>query len=190
MTRSAQDRTLILLRHAKAESGRSQSESLPPESSQPDHDRSLTARGHRDARAAGQWLAGQQIGLDEVWCSTAERTQQTAAGVWAGGCAETDIHMDRRLYTASADQILDVVRETDPDADVVMVVGHAPGIPALTELLTAGTGSAEAHQALGQGFPTCGLAVLHYAGPWSALAFGEASLRRFHICRATDNPQP
>jgi len=176
MTTAARDRTLVLLRHAKAE-GRH------PDG---DHERGLTGRGRRDARAAGQWLHDHGIGLDEVLCSSSERTQQTAEGVWAGGCPETEVHLDRRIYNAGPEGLLEVIREADDDADVLMVIGHAPGIPALTELLADGDGSVEGHRALGEGFPTCGIAVLHYSGRWSDLDFGDASLERFHVAREGD----
>ena len=123
------------------------------------------------------------IGLDEVLCSTSERTQQTAEGVWAGGCPESDVHLDRRIYLAPPERLLEVVREADEDADVVMVVGHAPGIPALAELLCDGEGSVEGHRRMAEGFPTCGLAVLQYSGRWADLAYGDARLERFHVCR-------
>ena len=174
MTRAAEDRLLVLLRHAKAEQGGYDN----------DHDRALTAKGRDDARAAGVWLREQGIGLDEVLCSTATRAQQTAEGVWEAGASEAEVHHDRRIYNASAETLLEVVREADEDADVVMVVGHAPGIPQLTSLLADGEGSREAHEALCQGFPTAGVAVLEYRGHWSELAFGDCSLQRVHRCRA------
>ncbi|MBR7744556.1 histidine phosphatase family protein [Phycicoccus sp. BSK3Z-2] len=174
MTRAARDRTLVLLRHAKTE------ESNPGG----DHDRELTTRGRRDAAEAGRWLCRTGIGIDEVLCSTAERAKQTCEAVWEAGCSEGEVHHDRRIYNASAEGIVDVIREADDDADVLMVVGHAPGIPALTELLADGEGSDEGHRLLAEGFPTCGLAVLHYAGRWGELAFGDARLERFHVARA------
>lgn len=174
MTRAAQDRTLVLLRHAKAEQ----------QGYENDHERSLTGRGRRDAAAAGRWLVEHGIGVDEVLCSTSERTQQTAEGVWSGGCPETDVHLDRRIYNASAERLLEVIHEADEDADVLMVVGHAPGIPALAEQLCDGEGSVEGHRAMAAGFSTCALSVLHYSGRWSDLAPGDATLERFHVCRA------
>jgi phosphohistidine phosphatase len=174
MTRAARDRTLVLLRHAKAEQG----------GADRDHDRELTARGRRDASEAGRWLRDNGIGIDEVLCSTSERTQQTAEGVWSAGCPETEVHLDRRIYDASPERLLEVIREADDDADVVMVVGHAPGIPVLTELLADGEGSTEGHRAMGEGFPTCAMAVLHYSGRWTDLQFGDASLERFHVARS------
>ena len=54
MTRAAQDRTLVLLRHAKAEQRGWDN----------DHERELTGRGRRDATAAGHWLVEHGIGID------------------------------------------------------------------------------------------------------------------------------
>ena len=173
MTRAAQDRTLVLLRHAKAEQRGWDN----------DHERELTGRGRRDAAAAGHWLVEHGIGVDEVLCSTSERTQQTTEGVWASGCPEGEVHLDRRIYLASPERLLEVIREADEDADVLMVVGHAPGIPSLAELLCDGEGSVEGHRKMAEGFPTCAVAVLQYAGRWSDLDFGEARLERFHVCR-------
>jgi phosphohistidine phosphatase len=173
MTRAAQDRTLVLLRHAKAEQ----------EGWDDDHERELTGRGRRDAAAAGRWLVEHHYGVDEVLCSTSDRTQQTAEAIWEGGCPEAEVHLDRRIYLAPPERLLDVIHEADDDADVLMVVGHAPGIPSLAELLCDGEGSSDGHRAMADGFPTCALAVLHYAGRWSDLTFGEARLERFHVCR-------
>lgn len=173
MTTAAHDRVLLLLRHAKA----------VPYGYDNDHERELTSRGHRDAQAVGQWLREREIGVDQVLCSTAVRTQQTAEGVWTGGCAETSVQYDRRIYDAPAARLLEVVREADDGASVVMLVGHAPGIPALASLLADGEGSHAAHEALGRGYPTSGLAMLHYTGRWGDLAFGAARLERFHVAR-------
>lgn len=177
MTAAAEDRLLVLLRHAQAED---------PWSGGTDIARELTDAGMRDAEAVGRWLHEQRIGFDEVHCSASIRTQQTAEAVWSGGCAEADVRIDKRLYNASAEAVLDVVRESDEDANVVMVIGHAPGLPALTSLLADGVGSVAAHEALAHGFPTCGLALLRFSGHWRDLDFGAASLERFHVARATD----
>lgn len=176
MTIAAEDRTLVLVRHAKAvQSGYDA-----------DHERELTPRGHRDAAEAGRWLRDQGIGVDEVLCSTATRTQQTCEEMWSAGCAEADVHHEHRLYNASADRLLEVAREADADANVVMMVGHAPGIPALASLLAEGEGSDQAHELMSQGFPTAGVAVLRFSGHWTDLAPGVAHLDRFHVARAKD----
>ena len=120
MTTAAEDRVLVLLRHAQAED---------PFSGGPDIARELTEGGVADAEAAGRWLHDLGIGIDEVLCSASVRTQQTAEAIWAGGCSEADVRIDKRLYNASAEAILDVIREADEDANVVMVIAHAPGLP-------------------------------------------------------------
>lgn len=164
----------MLVRHAKAQQ----------DGYDADHERELTPRGHRDARAAGTWLSEQGIGVDEVLCSTAARTQQTCEDMWSAGCSEADVHHEHRIYNASPERLLDVIREADSDANVVMVVGHAPGIPALASMLAEGEGSDRAHELMSQGFPTAGLAVLRFSGHWSDLAAGVARLDRFHVARA------
>ena len=60
MSTAAEDRTLILVRHSKAEQV----------FGKPDHDRELTDRGHRDAKALGEWLHGHGLICDVVVCST------------------------------------------------------------------------------------------------------------------------
>ncbi|KRE43624.1 SixA phosphatase family protein [Knoellia sp. Soil729] len=177
MTTAAEDRTLVLVRHAKAEQGGYDA----------DHERELAPRGHRDAEGAGRWLCEQGIGVDEVFCSTAIRALQTCEGIWKAGCCEADIHEEHRIYNASADRLLEVVREADADANVVMLVGHAPGIPVLASLLADGEGSDRAHDLMSQGFPTTGVALLRFSGHWSELAPGVAQLDRFHVARATDH---
>ena len=173
MTRSAEDRTLILMRHSKAEDG----------GYGRDHERELSKRGLKDAAAARQWLCTHGIGVDEVLCSTSTRTQQTAEGVWDGGCSEADVRLDPRIYNASADTLLDVIREADADANVVMVVGHAPGIPVLASILADGEGDDDAHDDMACGFPTTGLAVLRYDGHWSDIGPGMAYLQKFVVPR-------
>ena len=173
MTTASEDRVLILVRHSEADSAGS-----------PDQDRELPDGGWEDAREAGQWQPRHEYGVDEVLCSTAVRARQTCEAIWEGGCSEADVHYDSRVYNASAQRLLDVIREAEADANIVMVVGHAPGIPYLTSILADGEGSEQAHEALAAGFPTTGIAILSYAGHWSDLAPATARLERFHVARA------
>ena len=172
MTKASEDRVLILVRHSEAESGGA-----------PDEDRELTDGGWEDAREAGRWLHTHEFGVDEVLCSTAVRARQTCEAIWEGGCSEALVHHDSRVYNASAQRLLDVIREADADASVVMVVGHAPGIPALASMLADGEGSERAHDLMSQGFPTAGVAVLRFSGHWGDLAIGVPRLDRFHVAR-------
>ena len=165
------DHLLLLLRHSKAEAG----------PGKPDADRTLSHRGRRDAGAVGHWLAGHDYRPDLVVSSTSTRTRQTWEAAAAAGAAAGEVTFDRRVYNASPETLLEVVREVAEDVATLLVVGHAPGIPVLTgELADDGTGSApEARTLLEEGFPTSGLAVLRCAGPWADLAGGGAVLVDF-----------
>ena len=105
--------------------------------------------------------------------------------MWSAGCAEADVHHDHRIYNAAPERLLAIVREADSDANVVMLVGHAPGIPALASMLAEGEGSEQAHDLMSQGFPTSGVAVLRFSGHWSDLTPGVARLDRFHVARGS-----
>ncbi|MET7831881.1 histidine phosphatase family protein [Micromonospora sediminicola] len=129
------ERTLVLLRHAKAEQERDA----------PDADRSLTARGHADAAAAGAWLARHELLPDVVLCSPARRTRQTWHGVAMGmtgsppegGPAGSTpaVRYEPTAYEAHPDELLDLVRAVDPAAGTVLLVAHNPGISLLSALL-------------------------------------------------------
>ncbi|WP_068399344.1 phosphohistidine phosphatase SixA [Kribbia dieselivorans] len=166
MTRSAQDRTLVLVRHGDAATSLTEA----------DIHRPLTDLGRRRAHAVGGWLVDQGLGADLVLCSPAVRAQQTCEQLAAAGESEAEVWSDQRIYNASADMVLDVVQGADDSANIVVVVGHSPGLPALASLLCDGDGDLEAHERLMRGFPTATAAVLRYSGPWSLLSPGQATL--------------
>ena len=172
MTTASEDRQLVLVRHSAAAPGGAA-----------DEERELTEAGWAEAREAGRWLHEFGLGIDITFCSTATRARQTCEAIWDGGCSEADIRVDSRVYNASAQRLLDVVRDADHDANVVMVVGHAPGIPYLASILADGEGSDQAHEALAAGYPTTGIALLSYSGHWSDLGPATARLDRFHVAR-------
>jgi phosphohistidine phosphatase len=170
------ERTLTLVRHAKAEHVQGK----------PDHDRELAARGRRDAVAVGEWLCdpSHAVGHDLVLCSTSERTRQTLDGICAGGAPVWDTRFDERIYDASAASLLDLLRDVPDTVNAVMVIGHAPGIPVLaTALAHNDSGSSDVMDRISNGFPTSALAVLGFDGSWSRLAPETAYLRDFVVPR-------
>ena len=174
MTLAAEDKVLVLVRHAKAETWRPGGN---------DHSRRLTDRGHRDAAAAGMWLHAQGIGADLVLLSSSARTRETAQAMASAGLAEADLEHRDEIYDAHPEAILGAIREVGSDVAVLVVIGHAPGIPGLASLLAAGAGSESAHDELGDGMPTSAIAVLSYSGTWSDLHPGDATLEQFHVPR-------
>ncbi len=146
----ANQRTLLLLRHAKSDWS----------TDRPDERRPLSKRGRRDAPAAGQWLRENAPALDLVVCSTAVRARQT----WALAGAELDpapnVRRDERLYAATATGLLIVVRGLPAAASTVLLVAHNPGMADLVELLTG-----EPRE-----LKTSAVAVLTWPGEWSDAA--------------------
>ena len=167
------DRTLVLLRHAKAEQ-------VPGKA---DHDRELTNRGGQDAEAAGAWLHEQGIVPELVICSTSVRTRQTWDRVVRGGTHTEFVEYRRAVYEGGTRGVLRTIHQDAGDVRTLVIVGHAPSIPDLASGLSDGEGSHSAHTAMGEGFPTCAVAVLRYAGEWTELSAGDASLERFHVPR-------
>ena len=170
------ERTLTLVRHAKAEHA----------PGKPDHDRGLTPRGNRDARAIGAWLSDPARGVvhDLALCSTSERTRQTLDGICSAGGNTRDTRFDERIYGASPASLLEVLREVPDSVKAVLMIGHAPGIPVLsTSLAHHDSGSTDVLDRLSLGFPTSALVILGFDGPWAELAPETAYLRVFVVPR-------
>jgi phosphohistidine phosphatase len=175
-TMSNTERTLTLVRHAKAEQ-------VP---GKPDQDRDLARRGRRDAEAIGAWLSdpAHAVGHDLALCSTSRRTRQTLEGIRAGGAGAAEVRFDKRIYDASAATLLEVLREVPDSVKAVLIVGHSPAIPLLaTSLVHNDSGSTDVLDRLELTFPTSGLAVLGFDGSWVKLAPQMAHLRDFVVPR-------
>lgn len=153
-------RTLWLLRHCETEAVRPGA---------PDLARSLTERGHRQAATLGARLREQGRPVELVLCSPAVRTRQTVAGLALG--AETEVVVENALYEAGGDSIVELVRSQDDAIHGILVVGHAPGIPAaLYDLADPATSDPAARRAVADRYPAGTLAVLEVTGSWSDLA--------------------
>jgi phosphohistidine phosphatase len=151
---------LVVMRHAKAAQ-------LP---GAPDFERPLTARGQRDAAAAGRWLAGRGLEPGAVLCSPARRTRQTWQAVAAElGRAVSAPDLDDTLYTAEAAAIREIIAVTAPDVTTLLCVGHNPAMAQLAE------------DATGQPleFPTAAIAVAALPGPWASVADGTGDLAAY-----------
>lgn len=112
-------KTLLVLRHAK-------SSWKHPETS--DHDRPLNKRGKRDAPRMGRLVAARELRPDVIVSSTAKRARWTADEVAQHSGYEGTVQLERRLYLASPDEIVHVVRNVADSAQRILVVGHNPGL--------------------------------------------------------------
>lgn len=161
------------MRHAKAE---------PYAAS--DEQRELTAQGESDAIAAGEWLADHGFVADRALISSAARVRATWAAVAEGAGFTAEVEIDRSLYAAGPESVLDLIGLTDDDVESLIVIGHNPTIGHLAQMLDDGDGDGAAIDGMATGFPTCALAVFSLAGPWSELEIASATVTGFHVGRA------
>jgi phosphohistidine phosphatase len=124
-------RQLWLLRHAEAE----------PHGTRPDSERRLTARGERQAQAAGAAIARLQRRLDAVLFSPKARARETAE-IAAEQWGERQRAL-LRCYPPLAEgfdaaQARDAALEATPDDGRVLLVGHEPDFSRTVAELTGG----------------------------------------------------
>ena len=147
---------LYLMRHAEASATGIDSR---------DVSRELTATGRTQAREVGELLARQRIEL--VLSSSAARARQTTELL----SLPVPIRYVDRLYNAGSRALLAELSGIPDQVRTVLVVGHAPGIPALAENLADRLHSSpEALALIRYNYPPATLVGLEFFGGWSALA--------------------
>ena len=171
-------RRLMLLRHAKTETGASSGQ---------DQDRRLDDRGRHDAAAIGGWIGRHPPFPDTVLVSTAVRALQTweiarraMQDASKNIAPHPQVEFLAELYGADPARLLRIVRMAEAiDSKRLMVVGHNPGMHELA-LALAGSGDGAAKKALQDNLPTAGLAIFDFAiTDWNQVAFRRGTLVRF-----------
>jgi phosphohistidine phosphatase len=120
-------KTLLIFRHAK---------SSWSNTGLADHDRPLNKRGKGDAPRMGELLKEQDLVPDQIITSTAKRARTTAQ-LAAEGCGyDGDIMESRDFYHADPDDYIEFLSAYDLDAQIIMIVGHNPGMETLLYDLT------------------------------------------------------
>ncbi|QYJ05007.1 histidine phosphatase family protein [Nocardioides panacisoli] len=163
--------TLIVIRHAKTEPAAST-----------DFVRELTARGRRDARATGNWLAERGLAADAALVSAARRARQTWVRIADAAGWDVEPAIEPALYSAEVEDVIGRLRLLEGE-DTVAVIGHNPTMHALAATLDDGAGDTEAATRLREGYPTSTAAVLDVPVAWADLAPGAGTLRALHTGR-------
>jgi phosphohistidine phosphatase len=119
---------LTLVRHAKT---------APAHDGQEDWDRELEAKGQHEAQMMGQRLKDRDLIPDLILTSPAVRARSTTK-ILAQQLKVRSTHIteDERLYLASPEVMLTVLKETGRKYQHVFVVGHNPGITELADRLS------------------------------------------------------
>lgn len=162
-------KTLTLLRHAK-----SGDDGLAGR----DLDRRLNAKGRRAARAIGRHLCETQTRFDAVLASPATRVAETLEEVSNGYGRGLAPAWERRIYLASAPELIDLVREQPAATKSLLLVGHNPGLEDLVLALVPPTdvrrGTVE------KKYPTATLAEIQLdIADWAEIGTATGSLARF-----------
>ena len=163
-------KTLTLLRHAK-----SGDDGLALR----DFDRTLNDKGRRAARAIGARIRLLGHRFDRIVASPAQRVAETIeeAGGAFGRTVAPD--WDRRLYLASCQTLLDIVRETPDEVDRLLIVAHNPGLEQLVLTLVPGPHDAMRDSVV-EKYPTASVAAMTLAiDRWADAAPGCGRLDAF-----------
>lgn len=157
-------KTLVLLRHAKAET----------ENELGDHLRALSAKGRTQAARLGELIRA-ETEVDTVLVSSALRTKETyrllsaEEAEWPSGTS-----MDA-LYEAGPRELMDILGELPEDTTSVMVVGHEPTMSSLAHLLH--DAKDEIAQQIRLGVPTATACVIDVPVAWSELERNSCHVR-------------
>ena len=119
------------------------------------------------------------MGIDLVLASSATRARQTAEALGLGAA----VLVSDDIYNAGAPQILQQVLEVPERYNGLLVVGHAPGIPALAHLLADASSEATARSLIAYRYPPATLASLTVHTAW-------AKLRSATLTNARIAPEP
>lgn len=161
---------LMIFRHAKADKGSPGTR---------DRDRPLAPRGLKEAPRMGTYMARHKLVPRHALVSPSRRTRETWDGLAATLPPGIPAFYEDRLYDASPEEIIAVIKETPAKIRSLIVVGHNPGLHETARLLIA-AGDVEARERLNEGLPTSGLAVIDFAGDdWDKLHAHSGRLERF-----------
>jgi phosphohistidine phosphatase len=142
---------LTILRHAK---------SSWAEPGLDDFDRPLNQRGWKAARRMGKELKHRRMSFDFALASPAARVRETIDGFTETyGQPKFPIRFEPRIYLASAEALMALVREFPDEVDGALMVGHSPAMERLAVELTKDDKKG-LRAGIAEKFPTAALAVI------------------------------
>ncbi len=170
---------LSLLRHAK---------SSWDDSVARDFDRPINARGERAASAMGRHAASIGFAPDWIVASPAVRVVETLDHFLpAASLGELEPVWDRRIYLASSNTLIDVLRELPDAVAHVLMSGHNPGMEDLVFDLTVADEENDALRHVEEKFPTAALATITLPiAHWADLGARNGTLSHFMRPRDLD----
>jgi phosphohistidine phosphatase len=146
-----------------------------------DAQRPLSERGFKDAPRMAKRFKEREVAVGQMISSPAVRAFETCR-IFANilGYPEKDIRLERSLYHASEDGMLEVVREISDAVNTVMVFGHNPGLTDFVNSLS---------KQMLVNVPTCGIAGLVFPfDRWQDVTWGTGSLEYYDYPKSKKRP--
>ena len=168
---------LTVLRHAKS------SWDQPLD----DFDRPLNERGWKAARRMGRELKHRKMTFDVAIASPAARVRETLDGVSETyGDFPFPVRFDERIYMATSDALLELVRALPEETESALLVGHNPGLERLIVALTSDD-KRGLRDRVAQKYPTAALAVVELpAKQWPEVEFGSGKVAELILPKELD----
>lgn len=168
---------LTILRHAKSDWG---------DPSLEDFNRPLNDRGWKAAKRMGRELEHRDVQFDLVIASPAARVRETIDGLREKLELNVEIRFEPRMYGASEETLLQIVRSLSEKVHAPLLVGHNPGLQRLAVELTHGD-SEHLRQRVTDRFPTSALARIELpAYRWSDVEPGSGTIAELIVPKELD----
>jgi len=120
-------KTLLLIRHAKAEWG---------DFNQADVERALSAHGEKQAHDIAKQIKNEGLTPDFILSSSAKRTQMTTDILISDmDCSMQQVQWCDDLYLAEPNVLLDAAQQVDDASQTLAIVAHNPGLSELADHL-------------------------------------------------------
>ena len=164
-------KNLFLTRHAKSSWGNP---------GLADIDRPLNERGKKAAPFMGKLIVDKGEKPDLLISSPANRALSTAKAFGgAMGLVENDIIIDRTIYGAGTQQLLELVQDQDDLYKSIMLFGHNPTFTSFVNLLTGNNI---------MNVVTCGVIRIDFEfSSWTDIDFGSGRLAYYEYPKKYDN---
>ena len=164
---------ILLARHAKSDWDN-------PELA--DIDRPLNKRGLRDAPYMGQRMIKRNINPQTIITSPAVRAMTTAVLLAKELNYPSDkILSNEKIYSATPEQLINIIRDFDNSKDWIMMIGHNPCISQLVSVLQGDFAPT---------MPTCSIYALAFnVDDWQTIGPHTAKIVFFESPKSDQNKQ-
>lgn len=147
-----------------------------------DHERPLSERGKKNARALRKYLEKIEFKTDLFLVSDSKRTLDTYKSITKNRNLSSEMIATEELYESDSEDILLKLRELDSRLENVALLGHNPGIEEIANRLIRGTEDLSLSESVFYKFPTSGfLSIQVETDSWEELGKVPGKIIRFWV---------